>query len=182
MTERTKEVSSNLVREIIWADAKEVLKYFMQDPAVKHAYVKMLIDDGLTVKQIREFVNISPNHISEIRHKDASTLQNALIETLRNKEISKLYMIGAKILGKLDSDAVLDKMKGGELAYAFKVLLDSRRLLENKSTANISVQVSALNQRFDQDAQQITKLLGGIARKKPDVIEAVAEEGGDAAA
>lgn len=171
MTDRTKEVGSNLVKEIIWADAKEVLKYFMSDPAVKHAYVKMLLDDGLTTKQIRQFVNISPTTITELRHKDTVYLQNALIETLRNKEISKLYMIGSKILNKLDSDQVLDKMKGGELAYAFKALLDSRRLLENKSTANLSVQLSALNQRFDTDAQQITKLLGGIVKKKPDVIE-----------
>ena len=60
----------------------------------------------------------------------------------------------------------LDKMKGGELAYAYKVLLDSRRLLENKSTANISAQVNILTQKFEEEATNINKLLSKSAMGK----------------
>ena len=57
-------------------------------------------------------------------------------------------------------------MKGGELAYAYKVLLDSRRLLENKSTANISAQVNILTQKFEEEATNINKLLSKSAMGK----------------
>ncbi|MFA5735168.1 MAG: hypothetical protein WC904_09350 [Proteiniphilum sp.] len=120
----------------------------------------------MTTTQIRNFVSVSPQTISEIRNRRIDVINEALVETLRDMEINKLYVIGGKILSKLDDEGRLDKMKGGELAYAYKVLLDSRRLLENKSTANISAQVNILTQKFEEEATNINKLLSKSAMGK----------------
>ncbi|MFA7040658.1 MAG: hypothetical protein WC191_09245 [Proteiniphilum sp.] len=120
----------------------------------------------MTTTQIRNFVSVSPQTISEIRNRRIDVINDALVETLRDMEINKLYVIGGKILSKLDDEGRLDKMKGGELAYAYKVLLDSRRLLENKSTANISAQVNILTQKFEEEATNINKLLSKSAMGK----------------
>jgi hypothetical protein len=120
----------------------------------------------MTTTQIRNFVSVSPQTISEIRNRRIDVINDALVETLRDMEINKLYVIGGKILSKLDDEGRLDKMKGGELAYAYKVLLDSRRLLENKSTANISAQVNILTQKFEEEATNINKLLSKSAMVK----------------
>jgi hypothetical protein len=154
-----KQVVNAMVEETAWAAAKETLKYFMEDLNVKYAFVKLLLDSGMTTEQIRHFVSVSPQTISAIRNRRIDVVNDALVETLRSMEINKLYVIGGKILSKLDDENLLGKMKGGELAYAYKVLLDSRRLLENKSTANIAVQVQALQQKFEDEAQNISKLL-----------------------
>jgi len=154
-----KQVVNAMVEETAWAAAKETLKYFMEDLNVKYAFVKLLLDSGMTTEQIRHFVSVSPQTISAIRNRRIDVVNDALVETLRSMEINKLYVIGGKILSKLDDENLLGKMKGGELAYAYKVLLDSRRLLENKSTANIAVQVQALQQKFEDEASNINKLL-----------------------
>lgn len=173
----TKSVAKAMVREVVWADAKKVLGYFMQDQAVKNAFVKLLIDSGLTVAQIREHVKISPSQISEIRNMDSTLLSDSLVEALRSREINRLYLIGEKVLRSLDNEDKLEKSTPAQLAYVYKLLLDSRRLLENKSTANIAVQVQALNNRFDTEANKINTLLQGIGTKNPAaVIETTAQE------
>lgn len=161
-----KKVVSSMVEETAWAAAKETLKFFMENTSVKYAFVKLLLDSGMTTTQIRNFVSVSPQTISEIRNRRIDVINEALVETLRDMEINKLYVIGSKILSKLDDEGRLDKMKGGELAYAYKVLLDSRRLLENKSTANISAQVNILTQKFEEEATNINKLLSKSAMVK----------------
>lgn len=158
-------VIQNNLRETVFAAQKETLNFFMSNKAVKYAFVKTLLDSNMTVKEIRSIVSISPQTVAEIRNRPLEAIDEALVDTLKGMEINKLNVIGAKMLEVLDDESKLKAMSGDKIAYAYKLILDARRLLENKSTSNIAVQINTLKQKFDDDAVKIEKILGKMGKK-----------------
>lgn len=157
--------SVEIVKDIAAQGAREVLSFFLQDKSVKRAYVKVLLEMNMTHAEIQAITPISDGEIREIATGRMPNIDDALVETIRNMEINKLYTISGRILQRLDSPEVIEGMKGGDLAYSYKILLESRRLLENKSTANISVLINTLNKRFSEEGEKINNMLKNIEKK-----------------
>lgn len=160
-----------VVKELATQGAVTVIDYFLDNPTIKEAYVKILYESGMAIKDIEKACHVSNAKIKEIVASNNELLENGMVETLKNIEVNRLYLLGGKILEALGRDGKIESMKGGDLAYTYKTLMEARRLLENKSTANISVLISTLTKKFDEEGRKLDRMMRGIAKVDPSVKE-----------
>jgi hypothetical protein len=160
-------IKRNIEKEIIKAGQKEIFENVLKSPAIQRAYAKVLLDSGLAQSRISETTGLSLNKIREIKTDGEDDENEALLTALRDLELSRLYYISSNILTEMEKPEKLAAMKGGDLAYTYKTILDTRRLLENKSTSNIAIVVQSINKRMDDEASGIERLLQQISRNNP---------------
>ena len=160
-------VTGEQIKDLSAQGAKSIIEFFLGNESVRKAYIKVLRESGMTVADVCKAAHTSPQTVKEIMEGRDVQLEDGMVETLKSIELNKLYMITGKILETVEGK--IEGMKGGDLAYAYKTFMESRRLLENKSTGNISILISVLTKKFEEEGNKINLLMKGIARKDPNV-------------
>ena len=135
----------------------KIVHYFVKDPQVRKAVVKYLCADGCTHKEIAHALKISTSTVSKDVKGEGTDIESALVQILEDQEVSKLQFIKSKILTEIDSNEKIKKLSAAQMAYVYGILTDKHRLLQNKSTANISVAVQTLTKLFEDEAGNIKK-------------------------
>lgn len=136
----------------------KLMRYFVKDPQVRKACVTYLRDMGCTQKEIANALKISTTTVSK-DEKDAVDLSQALAQILEDQEINKLQVVKSKLLMEMGDEDRIKKLSVPQMVYSYGVLTDKHRLLQNKSTSNISVAVQTLMKQFDSAADDIKKEL-----------------------
>lgn len=166
-SKRGKKVQPEQVKDLVAQGAKSVIEFFLGDETIRKSYVKVLLESGMTHVEICKAAHCSNATIQQVKSGNDAAVSDAMVETLRNIELDRLHQITGKVLQVMLKDGKLDDMKGGDLAYTYKTLLEARRLLENKSTANISVMIEAFTKKIAGEGQKIDVLMRDIAKKNP---------------
>lgn len=163
--------ANSYVKNILLNAQNEVFQSILHNTTVKKAYVKTLLDMGMTTREIQQFVKISSKTISEIRNNYDidENLNNALQTAIASVEVGRLQEAKSKMLDRIGSDEIINKASLSTLVYAWSTLFEKQRLLENKSTENIAVLVKSLKQEFSDEAEIINAQLENIDTKKPCV-------------
>ena len=160
------------------ADAK-IIESLLHDPIVKKAYIRTLLDSGCTYKQIMSVCKCSPQLVSEVAKtkREIDELDSSLQRALASSEMKRLSTIRSKILARIGDDKVINDAGLSQLVYAYSMLLDKQRLLEDKSTSNIAVLVKSIQDDFKKEANEMTDILENF-KKTGDVnnVEIKAED------
>jgi len=159
------------IKELVAQGAKTVVEFFLGDSTVKKSFIKVLHESGMSYREIEKAAHVTSQTIKDVISGNDSAVQDGMVETLRTIELNRLHFIGGKILQVMSDPGKIEQMKGGDLAYAYKTFLEARRLLENKSTANISVMIEAFTKKIAGEGEKIDNLMKGIARKDPRIVE-----------
>jgi hypothetical protein len=166
-----KKKSLEQIKDIMANGAQDVIEFFLGDEVVRKSYIKVLHESGMSQAEICKAAHCSQQTLKDVLSGNDQSVQDGMVETLRGVELNRLHMIGAKILQVMADPGKIEGMKGGDLAYAYKTFLEARRLLENKSTANISVMIQAFVKKIEGEGDKIDNLMKGIARKDPRIVE-----------
>jgi DNA-binding transcriptional MerR regulator len=166
-----KKKANSYVRNVLLNAQNEVFQTILHNPTVKKAFVKTLLDMGMTTREIQQFVKISSKTVSDIRNNYDidEDLNNALQTSIASVEVGRIQEAKSKMLDRINSDEIINKASLSTLVYAWSTLFEKQRLLENKSTENLAVLVKSLKQDFSDEAKAINAQLQGIESRKPKV-------------
>lgn len=153
-------------------DAKEeFFKFFLQDPGIKRAFIKILLDRGVSQLKIARTLKIDRATIKrlEVSRLDDDADQEALYQVLKDTQANKHREVAWRALNFI-TDAKLKSSSAAQLSMISGLHTDKALLLEGKTPANVSVLIANIQNSFNQQAGSIDKKLQRLQEVK--VIEA----------
>ncbi len=136
------------------------------------ARMKVLSELGLTSSAIARKLNRSHHTIKKYLESEVYNTPeiHELVEEIKEKEVTDLYLLGAKARNKLHKMLEDEKMKPIEVIATMDRAFQQRRILEGKSTENLDIHI--LHMKLNEIRKQKEELL-----KELELMDSDNEEG-----
>jgi len=118
-------------------DANGKRKYPYGVPEDKKAAIRAFLQVGKTYRQIADILGVSKSTVGNVA-KDARAVDRGLVAAIKKTELETLKSKCAMLLEGLTPDKVASAPVN-TLSVAYGILVDKRRLLDDKSTSNQSI-------------------------------------------
>jgi hypothetical protein len=116
-----------------------------EKPEIYQAIVRMLAA-GMSIRQIQRFLNVHHRTVAAVEEREMPA-----VDAFRTKLTTRVAVALKAVTDELTDSILEDKMKPGELSYAFGTLFDRYQLLTGGATVRIeNVQVEDVHAQLEK--------------------------------